>query len=65
MTQEQKDWIDKSDYETLLELWRFAPIGHPMFKGDTGDYYKRVMFEKRDNLEDKGVSASKNIGWDE
>ncbi len=64
MTPEQKKWIDESPYETLLAHWRFSTFGDPMFQGDTGEYYGKIMFEKRSALPDRGVSASKNIGWD-
>lgn len=65
MTNEEKVWIDNSDYESLLRLWRNAPAGHPMFQGETGDYYSKIMFEKRDKLShEETVQASKNIGWE-
>ena len=64
MTPEQKNWIDESPYGNLLTRWRFAQVGDPIFQGEVGEYYKKVMFEKRDALPDNGVSASKNIGWD-
>jgi hypothetical protein len=63
MTDEQKRWIDNANYEQLLRRWRFAPTGDLMFQGDTGDYYKEVMFKKRDANPDEAVQASKNIGW--
>ncbi len=56
-----KDWIDNSSYEELLSRWRFAPIGDPMFQGDIGDYYSKVMFEKKEHVDH--VQASKNVGW--
>ena len=66
MTLEDKKWIDSSDYEMLLRRWRFAPCdgSDKMFQGDTGDYYKTVMFAKRGLELDGGVQASKNVGWD-
>lgn len=62
MNEQIKDWIDNSNYEQLLSKWRFAPIGDPMFQGETGDYYYAVMSEKK--LTANHVQASKNIGWD-
>ena len=47
MTPEQKKWIDEASYEDLLRKWRFAPAGDPMFQGDTGEYYSKVMNEQR------------------
>jgi len=64
MTEEEKESIDSMDYESMLRLWRNAPAGHHLFKGETGDYYKKVMSEKRDEIgNDAHVMASKNIGW--
>jgi hypothetical protein len=64
MTEEQKRWIDNADYESLLYRWRFAPVGDTFFQGDTGDYFKKVMAEKRDADPGGHVRASKNIGWE-
>ncbi|KKK50897.1 hypothetical protein LCGC14_3120440, partial [marine sediment metagenome] len=54
LTQEEvksmKAQIDSEDYESLLRRWRFAPAGSPMFQGEVGDYYAKVMAEKRDSL---------------
>jgi hypothetical protein len=66
MTPEQRKQIDEMNYESMLRLWRFAPAGHPMFQGDTGDYYSKVMKEKREQVGgDAHVRASKSIGWEE
>ena len=61
MTDKEKQFIDQSSYETLLAGWRFASIGSPMFQGDTGAYYQKVMAEKKRALPDKGVGASKRL----
>ena len=63
MTPEQKSWIDGASYEELLRKWRFAPSGEPMFQGDTGDYYQKVMNEKKSADQAGAVAASKSIGW--
>lgn len=63
MTDEQKKWIDKADYEELLQRWRFAPVGNPLFQGDTGGYYRKVMAKKKQQICDSArVQASKAIG---
>lgn len=64
MTPEQKKWIDEATYIQLLDKWRFAPVGDPLFQGETGIYYKQVMVEKRRQELDGGVSASKVVGWE-
>ena len=58
-----KRWIDEASYEMLLNKWRFANIGDPMFQGESGEYYKKAMLAKKSVLPDGGVSASKRIGW--
>lgn len=64
MTEETKSNINNMSYESMLSLWRNAPSGHPYFQGDTGDYYSKVMAEKRSKEGNAAhVRASKNIGW--
>ncbi|KKK55174.1 hypothetical protein LCGC14_3077220, partial [marine sediment metagenome] len=42
----------------------FAPVGHPMFQGEIGKYYVKVMKEKRKQLKPGEHSAiSKKLGW--
>ncbi len=63
MEESTKASIDSMDYESMLSLWRNAPVGHPMFQGETGDYYSKVMAEKRKAVGPaEHVRASKNIG---
>ena len=63
MTDDQKQWIDDADYQTLLTRWRFGKVGMEIFQGDTGQYYKEVLARKRDADPEGAVRASKNIGW--
>jgi hypothetical protein len=58
MTVEQKAWIDKSAYDELLQRWKFAPPGDPMFMGDIGKYYMKVMDEKR-HTDPEGVARAR------
>lgn len=62
MNARMKQWIDAATYEDLLSKWRFASLGDPMFQGEIGDYYSKVMAEKRKTADH--VQASKNVGWD-
>lgn len=56
--------IDAMGYESMLQLWRNAPAGHYMFQGDTGDYFSKVMAEKKSAISDGDhVAASKSVGW--
>ena len=60
----RKSWIDNADYEALLQSWRFAPVGSPLFQGEVGDYYKKIMAEKKKATPvSEQVRASKAIGW--
>lgn len=63
MTLEEKAWIDNSTYEELLRRWRYAPVGDPIFQSEVGQYFKEVMFKKRDADPDEAVRASKRVGW--
>jgi hypothetical protein len=63
LTPETKAWIDSASLETLLEKWRFAPAGSPLFCGETGEYYKEVMNRKREADPGGWTAASKSIGW--
>ena len=64
MKVEHKKFIDNSSYEVLLKQWRHAESGEPLLQGETGEYYSKVMFDKRYALShDDQVAASKNVGW--
>lgn len=56
--------IDSMDYESMLHLWRFAKVGHPMFQGEAGDYFSKRMKGLRDGKSDADrVATSKRVGW--
>ncbi len=64
MDESMKKWIDDANYESLLRKWRNAPAGSPYFQGEIGQYYSKVMKEKRDQVGNaEHVRASKSIGW--
>lgn len=63
MTAETKKSINSMSYEDMLSLWRNVPVGHSYFQGEIGDYYGKVMYEKKNKLSSmEQVTASKNIG---
>lgn len=64
MTKEQKEWIDNSDYHALLEKWRYAPMGDPMFQDACGEYYRQTMIKRREAVGNDHVRISKDIGWE-
>jgi hypothetical protein len=62
--QKTKELINEMPYESMLRLWRFAPIGDQMFQDETGDYFRDVMLAKKAMMpNEKHVRASKNVGW--
>jgi hypothetical protein len=62
MTNEQKKWIDEASYQQLLFRWRNAALGELIFQGEAGEYYSKVMAEKKARA--NHIQASKNIGWE-
>ena len=66
LTPENKAYIDKLSYQSLLSSWRFAPVGDKWFQGETGDYWARRVYELRNlpNGDDEHVRASKSLGWE-
>lgn len=62
MNERIKQWIDGASYEQLLSKWRYAPIGDMMLQGEIGEYYSKIMFQKKSTVDH--VQASKNVGWD-
>ena len=46
MTPEQKQKIDSMSQYQLCAMWRFAGVGEPLFQGDTGEYFSKVLKEK-------------------
>ena len=67
LTPELKKQIDSRSYESLLQEWRFAPSGKPIFQGESGKYFGDRMAELRAQPggNERHVSASKSIGWEQ
>ena len=63
ISKHDKHWIDNASYEQLLQRWRFAPIGDKLFQGELGEYFSKVMAEKKKECDH--VQASKNVGWEQ
>lgn len=64
LTEELKKKIDAMSYREMLSKRRFAPIGAPIFQGESGDYFSKAMREKGEKLEAGEHSRiSKDIGW--
>lgn len=66
LTSTLKQQIDNMSYEQLLYKWRFAPAGTDLFQGETGEYFKSKLFEKRNQLSvSEQVAVSKYVGWEQ
>ena len=46
MTKADKTWIDNTPYDELLRVWRKSNDANPLFTGDTGKYFRKVLKEK-------------------
>lgn len=65
ISDEHKKWIDEASYMEMLRKNRFAKSGDPFFSGKTGEYFFKVMYEKKDRLKPgEAVTISKMVGWD-
>lgn len=64
LTESMKKRIDAMSYSEMFSQRRFAPSGSPLFAGETGDYFLKVMAEKEEKLQPGEKSAmSKRMGW--
>ena len=60
-----KKLIDDMPIREMLVKNRFSSISDPFFSGETGDYFLKVMSEKRKEIGDAAWTAlSKSVGWD-
>ena len=60
MTDEEKKQIDKMSQFEMCRLWRFAPAGEPLMQGNTGEYFKKVLFEEKGGFTPE---ISKRLSW--
>lgn len=59
------NWINSSNYKTLLIRWRFTQLGDEIFEGELGEYYAAIIKIKRERLDPgEAVRISKEVGWD-
>jgi len=56
---EMKQRIDALSQYDLCERNRFAPVGDPMFQGEAGEYFMKVLREKGGMT----PKISKSLGW--
>ena len=61
MTETTKNFIDGLTYKEMLKLWRFSPTGFALFQGETGEYFSKVMKEKKEKV--NAAAISKEVGW--
>ncbi len=64
LTTELKAQIDKFDYFSLLERWRYAPAGDPIFQGESGNYWRNRMeyLKSQPGGIENAIAASKRLG---
>ena len=62
LTKELKEKIDNMSYESMLRQWRFTIFSTPIFQEESGDYFLKIMLEKKKSVD--YVQISKNVGWD-
>lgn len=60
MDEKEKEQIDGMTHEQLAYLWRNAPTGHPLLQDETGQYFKKRLFEHFGGFTPE---LSKRIGW--
>ena len=60
---ERIEWINSANLVDLLRRWRMSPIGDPIYHGEVGNHYSKVLKEARDADPDAWARASKIIGW--
>ena len=65
LTPEIKQKIDNMGICDLLSKWRFAPLGDPIFQGETCEYWSKRMNELREQDPALYTRASKELGWGE
>lgn len=59
-----KKTIDEMSYESMFSRWRFSAAGDPIFQGETGKYFAKVMKAKREALPPgEHTAISKQLGW--
>ena len=61
MTDTVKNFIDGLTYKEMLKLWRFSPTGSALFQGETGEYFSKIMKEKKEKVNASAIS--KEVGW--
>lgn len=59
MTEEQKKEIDSMTQYQLCSRWRFSKAGDPIFQGEAGEYFAKVLKEKGGFT----PAISKSLGW--
>ncbi len=64
MEEAMKERIDNMSLYDMLYQQRFAPFGDPLFTGNVGIYFAKVMQAKRNAAPDsEWTRISKSIGW--
>lgn len=64
LTEDVKEQINALNYFSLLERWRYAPVGDPMFQGESGNYWwdRMEYLKSQPGGLEEAVRASKLLG---
>jgi len=60
MTDDEKKQIDEMPQYEMCKRWRYDTNNHPLFQGDTGKYFEKVLFEKKGGFTPE---ISRELGW--
>ncbi len=60
LTPELKAQIDAMTHYDMCSKWRFAKVGDPLLAGETGEYFKKRLFEHWGGFT---PAISKALGW--
>jgi len=60
LTPELKAQIDSMNHYDLCRTWRFSPSGGNLLSGETGQYFKKRLFEHFGGFTPE---ISKRLGW--
>ena len=60
MTAEERVRIDAMSHVEMARMWRHAGDYEPLLSGETGDYFRKVLFETHGGFT---PAISREIGW--
>lgn len=61
LTENLKSIIDGMSYESMLSKWRNSPSRNPIFQGESGDYFAKIMKKKREDERSAKYEAENKV----